>query len=132
MKEPVWLTRLVVEAVHFDQIREHGGLHGLLDEGLLESALARPRHKWTYKRRPDLASLAAAYGYGIVRNHPFRDGNKRIAFLAMVIFVGLNGFDLDADETDVVTAMVTAASGQLTERQLANWVRKHIAPRPKS
>ena len=128
----MWLTRLVVEAVHFDQIREHGGLHGLRDEGLLESALARPRHKWTYKRRPDLASLAAAYGYGLVRNHPFRDGNKRIAFLAMVIFVGLNGFDLDADETDVVTAMVTAASGQLTERQLANWVRKHIAPRPKS
>ena len=132
MKEPVWLTRLVVEAVHFDQIREHGGLHGLRDEGLLESALARPRHKWTYKRRPHLASLAAAYGYGLVRNHPFRDGNKRIAFLAMVIFVGLNGFDLDAEETDVVTAMVTAASGQLTERQLANWVRKHIAPRPKS
>ena len=132
MKEPVWLTRLVVEAVHFDQIHEHGGLHGLRDEGLLESALARPQHKWTYKRRPDLVSLAAAYGYGIVRNHPFRDGNKRIAFLAMVIFVGLNGFDLDAEETDVVTAMVTAASGQLTERQLANWVRKHIAPRPKS
>ena len=132
MKEPVWLTRLVVEAVHFDQIREHGGLHGLRDEGLLESALVRPRHKWTYKRRPDLASLAAAYGYGLVRNHPFRDGNKRIAFLAMVIFLGLNGFHLDADETDVVTAMVTAASGQLTERQLANWVRKRIARHPKS
>ena len=132
MREPVWLTRLVVEAVHFDQIREHGGLHGLRDEGLLESALARPRHKWTYKRRPDLASLAAAYGYGLVRNHPFRDGNKRIAFLAMVIFLGLNRFDLDADETDVVTAMVTAARGQLTERQLANWVRKRIAPHPKS
>lgn len=128
MKEPVWLTRLVVEAVHFDQIHEHGGLHGLRDEGLLESALARPQHKWTYKRRPDLALLAAAYGYGLVRNHPFRDGNKRIAFLAMVIFVGLNGFDLDADETDVVTAMITAAGGQLTERQLANWVRKRIAP----
>ena len=132
MKEPVWLTRLVVETVHFDQIREHGGLHGLRDEGLLESALARPQHKWTYKRRPDLASLAAAYGYGLVRNHPFRDGNKRIAFLAMVIFLGLNGFDLEAAETDVVTTMVTAASGQLTERQLANWVRKHVAPRPKS
>lgn len=128
MKEPVWLTRLVVEAVHFDQIHEHGGLHGLRDEGLLESALARPQHKWTYKRRPDLALLAAAYGYGLVRNHPFRDGNKRIAFLAMVIFVGLNGFDLDADETHVVTAMITAAGGQLTERQLANWVRKRIAP----
>jgi death-on-curing protein len=79
-----------------------------------------------------LASLAAAYGYGLVRNHPFRDGNKRIAFLAMVIFLGLNAFDFGADETDVVTAMVTAASGQLTERQLANWVRKHIAPHPKS
>ncbi len=132
MKEPVWLTRLVVETVRFDQIREHGGLHGLRDEGLLESVLARPQQKWTYKRRPDLASLAAAYGYGLVRNHPFRDGNKRIAFLAMVIFLGLNGFDLDAAEPDVVTAMVTAASGQLTERQLANWVRKHVAPYPKS
>ena len=132
MREPAWLTRLVVEAVHFDQIREHGGLHGLRDEGLLESALARPRHKWTYKRRPDLASLAAAYGYGLVRNHPFHDGNKRTAFLAVVIFLGLNGLDFDADETDVVTAMVTAARGRLTEREFAAWVRKHSAPHPKS
>jgi death-on-curing protein len=129
MKEPLWLTRLVVEAVHFDQIREHGGLHGLRDEGLLESALARSQHKWTYKRRPDLASLAAAYGYGLVRNHPFRDGNKRIAFLAMVVFLGLNGFDLDADEMDIVTAMVTAADGKLSKRQLAEWVRKRVSPR---
>ena len=130
MSEPVWLTQLVVEAVHFDQVREHGGLHGLRDEGLLESALARPQHKWTYKRRPDLASLAASYGYGLLRNHPFQDGNKRVAFLAMVIFLGLNGCDLAADEPDVVTTMVTAAAGHLTEGQLAKWVRKHLVANP--
>ncbi len=124
--EPRWVQRVVVDAIHVDQIREHGGLPGLRDEGLLESALARPRHKWTYKRRPDLSSLAAAYGYGIVKNHPYRDGNKRVAFLTMVVFLGLNGFDLVADEADVVTTMLTAAAGNCSEAEPARWVRSHI------
>lgn len=120
------MRRVVVDAIHLDQIREHGGPPGVRDEGLLESALARPRHKWTYKRRPDLASLAAAYGYGTVKNHPYRDGNRRVAFLTMVVFLGLNGFDLVADEADVVTTMLTAAGGHRSEANLAKWVRSHI------
>ncbi len=124
--EPRWVQRIVVDAIHLDQIREHGGLPGLRDEGLLESALARPRHKWTYKRRPDLASLAAAYGYCIVKNHPYRDGNMRVAFLTVVVFLGLNGNDLVAEEVDVVTMMLTAAAGQCSEADLAKWIRSHI------
>ena len=120
------MQRVVVDAIHLDQIREHGGLPGLRDEGLLESALARPRHKWTYKKRPDIASLAAAYGFGIVKNHPYRDGNKRVAFLTMVVFLGLNGFDLVATETDVVTTMLTAAAGGCSEAELAKWIRSNI------
>jgi death-on-curing protein len=123
MAEPRWVPRVVVEAVHYDQIREHGGPPGLRDEDALEAALARPRHKWNYKRRPDLASLAAAYGYGLVRNHPFRDGNKRVAFLTMAIFLGLNGHELESEEADVVTTMLTLAAGDLSEARLAKWVR---------
>jgi len=128
MAEPRWVPRVVVEAVHYDQIREHGGVPGLRDEDALEAALARPRHKWTYKRRPDLASLAAAYGYGLARNHAFRDGNKRIAFLTMVVFLGLNGHELVADQTDVVTVMLHTAGGHLSEGQLAKWLRTHMVP----
>lgn len=124
--EPRWVKRVVVDAIHLDQVREHGGLAGLRDEGLLESALARPRHKWTYKRRPDLASLAAAYGYGIVKNHPYSDGNKRVAFLTMVVFLGLNGLEVVAEEADVVTTMLTAADGNCSEAELARWIRSHI------
>ncbi len=120
------MQRVVVDAIHLDQIREHGGLPGLRDEGLLESALARPRHKWTYKKRPDLASLAAAYGFGTAKNHPYRDGNKRVAFLTMVVFLGLNGFDLVAAETDVVTTMLTAAAANCSEAELAKWIRSNI------
>ena len=122
------MPRLVIEAVHHDQIREHGGLPGLRDEGLLESALTRPQHKWTYKRRPDLATLATAYGFGLVTDHPFRDGNKRIGFLAMVMFLGLNGHDLVVDDAEVVTTIVATAAGKVTEAQLAKWVRRSMVP----
>jgi death-on-curing protein len=105
---------------------------GLRDENMLESALARPRHKWTYKRKPDLASLAAAYAYGLARDHPFRDGNKRVAFLTMVVFLGLNGQDLIADEPDVVTVMLRTAGGSLPEADLAKWIRARMAPRTHS
>ena len=128
MKEPAWLTRLIVEAIHFDQIREHGGLYGLRDEGLLESALSRPQQKWSYLEDPDPATLAAAYGYGLAGNHPFRDGNKRTAFLAMVTFLGLNDFEFEVEETEAVATMLLLASGQLTEPQLADWLRQHILP----
>ena len=126
MREPRWLPRLVLDAAHFDQLREHGGRPGVRDEGALEAALARPRHKWAYDRKPDLATLAAAYGFGLATAHPYVDGNKRAAFLAMLIFLGLNDLDLDATEPEVVTVMVGLASGQLKERELADWLRGRL------
>lgn len=123
MREPVWLDRAILEAIHFDQIQEHGGRLGVRDEGLIESALARPRNKWAYEEACDLASLAAAYGYGLARNHPFVDGNKRVAFMAMYVFLGLNGWDLDAPEPEVVTVVNDVASRRLGEEELAAWLR---------
>jgi death on curing protein len=127
-REPHWLTRVVIDAVHLDIVLTHGGLRGLRDENALESSLARPRNAWGYGRKPDLAALAAGYGFGLARNHPFHDGNKRIAFLAMVVFLGLNGKDLDAPEAEVVATMLKVASGDLTESALARWVREHLVP----
>jgi death-on-curing protein len=124
--EPLWVSGLVLDAVHLDQLREHGGLPGVREEHTLEAALARPQQRWHYEPQSDLASLAAAYGWGLVTSHPYRDGNKRTAFLAMAIFLGLNGFDLEATPEEVVTTMLAAAAGQLTEAQLADWVRDHL------
>lgn len=123
------MPRLVLDAVHLDQLREHGGLPGIRDEAALESALARPKQKWAYDKDADLALLAAAYGFGIATNHPYRDGNKRAAFLAMATFAGLNGFEIEASEAEVVTVMVGVAAGRLKERQLADWLRAHLVPR---
>ena len=122
-REPKWLTRLVVDAVHNDQIREHGGLAGIRDEAALESSLARPLQKWHYQPQTDIPALAAAYAFGLIRNHPYRDGNKRIGFLAMVTFLGINGYDFDASEEDVVTTILSLASGDLSEERLAEWIR---------
>lgn len=126
MREPRWVPRLVLEAVHLDQLREHGGRPGLRDEHALEAALARPRQKWSYDPAIDLAALAAAYAFGIARNHPFIDGNKRIAFIAMVVFLGLNGEELQASEHEIVQAMVALAAGSLDEADLADWIRQHL------
>jgi death-on-curing protein len=124
VREPSWVPRLVVDAVHLDQLREHGGLPGVRDENALEAALARPGQKWA--PTTDLAALAAAYAFGLANAHPFNDGNKRIAFLTAVVFLGLNGKDLDAAETDVVQVMVVLAGGSLKEQQLAAWLRPRI------
>jgi death-on-curing protein len=112
--------------VHLDQLREHGGRPGVREENTLEAVLACPRQRWHYEPQSDLATSAAAYGRGRVTSHPYRDGNKRIAFLAMVVFLGLNGADLEATQEEVVTTMLAAAAGQLTESQLADWVRDHL------
>lgn len=121
--EPRWIPRLALEAVHLDQLREHGGLLGIRDESALESALARARQRWTYEDGSDLPRLAADYVFGICTNHPFRDGNKRISFLAAAVFLGLNGFDLVADDREVVEMMLAVASGKLDEEAIADWIR---------
>ena len=124
-RRPRWLTRTVLDAIHADQIREHGGLAGIRDENALESALARPQQKWAYER-PDIAMLAAAYAFGIARNHPYRDGNKRIAFLAIATFLGINGFDLSASDAEVVSEMLSLAAGDVSEDELAGWIRARL------
>ncbi|HEX6314237.1 MAG TPA: type II toxin-antitoxin system death-on-curing family toxin [Gemmatimonadaceae bacterium] len=120
------MPRILVEAIQFDQIRSHGGLAGLRDEGALESALGRPRNRFAYGRKPDLATLAAAYAFGLARDHPFQDGNKRIAFLTAVVFLGLNGYDLEVSDEDVVANIVALAAGRLREAKLAAWIRRNM------
>ena len=127
--EPKGLSRVVVDAIHADQVREHGGLPGVRDEGSLESALARPRQKWHYADRTDLPTLAAAYAFGLVKNHPYRDGNTRIGFLALVTFLGVNGHDFSATEAEVVAEIMALADGRVSEEALADWIRQHSARR---
>jgi death-on-curing protein len=101
---------------------------GVRDEHVLESTLARPQQRWAYGRTRDLASLSASYGFGLARNHPYRDGNKRVAFMAMGIFLGLNGWEIDAPEEEVVRVMLGLAAGRISEVTLAKWVRSHLVP----
>lgn len=122
MNEPRWLTRQMVEAFHTDQLRQHQGRAGIRDENLLESALHRPVNKWHYGET-ELATLAAAYGFGLAANHPFIDGNKRVAFVSMVVFLRLNGLGFHAPQAEVVEVLRAVANRTLTEEQLAHWVR---------
>ena len=124
--EPRWLPRLVIDAIHHDMLTTHGGLPGLRDESLLESALARPKQILAYSAEADIAALAAAYACGLARNHPFNDGNKRVAFMAMAVFVELNGLEFDAPEAEVVDVMLSLAAGELEEVQLADWLRVRL------
>jgi death-on-curing protein len=128
-RKPIWLSRLVVDAIHADQVREHGGPLGVRDENALESALARPQQKLAYDSAIDMAGLAAAYAFGLARNHPYRDGNKRIAFLALVTFLGLNGIEFETTEDDVVATILALAEGSLPEERLALWIRGRMAQR---
>lgn len=122
------MDRAVVGVIHHDQLQQHGGGYGVRDEGLIESALARPRNKWAYEPSSDLATLAAAYGYGLTKNHPFVDGNKRVAFMVMYTFLGLNGCELNAREEEVVTVMRELAAGDRTEAALASWLCEKLTP----
>ena len=128
MSDPRWLRLEVVLAVHEQQIAEHGGAPGLRDRGMLESALARPQQKAAYGE-PDLADLAAAYAFGIARNHPFVDGNKRVAFVALELFLRINGFELVADDRACLAVMLDLAAGELEEEALAAWVRARLERR---
>ena len=122
------MPRIVVDSSHLDQLRKHGGLSGVRDDDALEAALARARQQWTYEPTSDLASLAAAYAFGLARAHPFSDGNERTAFVTMMTFLGLSMKELSATEMDVVQMMVALAGGEVTEAVLADWIRARLIP----
>ncbi len=127
MTAPVWIAEAVVLALHEEHLAEHGGPAGLRDLGLLQSALARPQNLAAYGK-PDIAALAASYGYGIVRNHPFIDGNKRTAFTATELFLFLNGWELVADDATCVVTILQLATGQMSEESFADWLRANSIP----
>ena len=122
--EPVWVLKSAVLAFHLRQLTEHGGGEGVRDEGLLDSALDRPQNKFAYEN-PDLFTLAAAYAYGIATNHPFVDGNKRTAYVTALTFLRLNGFRVDASQTDKYDIFIRLAAGEIDESELARWFREN-------
>lgn len=130
MTDWVWPDREVIVAVHEMQLAEHGGLAGVRDAGLLDSALSRAPNLAAYGQ-PDAAALAAAYGWGPSRNHPFIDGNKRTGFVAAELFLNLNGHDLQATDADCVLTMFGVAAGEVSEDAFAAWLRSHIVMRAK-
>ncbi len=128
MSEYKWLTRDAIEIIHAEQLAEHGGLAGLKSDNALESALARPLNKFAYGET-DLFALAAAYLYGITRNHPFSDGNKRTGFLAAYTFLFINGMIIEADQAVVVAFVLSVSAGEIDEDGAARFLRDHCAPR---
>ena len=124
MKAPLWLTRATVDDMHTNQIAEHGGSYGVRDPHLIESALARPQHVYAYDDKCDLATLAAAYAFGLAKNHGYIDGNKRTAFVAAYAFLNANGYDIYPEsEADVERVMVGVASNKVTEAEVSAWLR---------
>ena len=124
--EPEWLSLDLALAIHDRQLAEHGGPTGVRDQGMLESALARPLNQWTYGE-DDLCALAAAYAYGIARNHPFADGNKRTAWVFARLFLRLNGQTLAFAPRDAIDIVLALAASELSEDELADWFRQHLA-----
>ena len=125
---PVWIDKRALLLLHAESLSLFGGAAGLRDEGLLDSALARPVNQLLYVEGIDLAALAAAYGHGLAKNHPFVDGNKRAAFLAIGLFLALNGKRLGADRVEAIHTILALAAGTLSEAQLANWIRANLGP----
>ena len=130
MKPPKWVDRRAVVLLHGETLAQHGGLAGLRDPGGLEAALARPLHLHTYEPESDLARLAAAYAFRIVRNHPFNDGNKRAGFLALGLFLECNGRQLTADPIEAIAIILRLAEGKLNESELAGWIRQNMRTTP--
>jgi death-on-curing protein len=127
VKEPVWLRKDVLLAVHERLLAEHGGSSGIRDDGLLESALGRPRNLFAYAK-PTIFDLAAAYACGVIKDHPFVDGNKRTGFMAAYLFLGRNGYDFTAEESDVVLSTLGVAEGKVNEEHYAAWLGKNSTP----
>ena len=127
MTEPIWINLRVMKAFHDRQINEHGGLPGLREEGLLLPALSRPQNAFHYSdTKPDVAELAAAYGFGLAKNHPFNDANKRTALIAMRVFLKLNGYDLVASPEDKYKSIIRVAASDISEDEIAQWIRKNL------
>jgi death on curing protein len=124
MDEPIWISSTIAQFIHDDQIASHGGAYGLLNSGMLESALSRPQNLYAYERA-DLFTLAAAYGYGIAKNHAFIDGNKRTAFMVMFTFLQINGWRLVVPEPEVVVTMLQIAAGEISETLLSDWLSQN-------
>jgi len=122
MNEPEWVDARVVESFHYEQIREHGGLHGIRDQGMLDSALNRPQQSFAYSS-PDLCAMAAAYAFGLAKNHPYLDGNKRTAAITCELFLNLNGIQFTVDEVVKYPHYLALASGEHTEESFADWLR---------
>lgn len=129
MTEPVWVDLAVVLAIHDEQLAEHGGQSGVRDRGLLESALARPRNQFSYGEL-SVTRLAASYAFGISRNHPFLDGNKRTSLVVAELFLMLNGLELVATDAECITTFLALAAGELTEDELAEWIAANSTAAP--
>jgi death-on-curing protein len=127
--EPKWISKRVLLLLHEESLAEFGGARGLRDDGLLESALARPRNLHAYNGASTLTELAAAYGFGIAKNHAFVDGNKRAAFLSIGLFLSINGYRLAAHQSDAIRTMLKIASGGMDEAALASWLAAHVVAR---
>ncbi len=124
-----WISKRALLLLHDESLAEHGGASGIRDEGLLESALARPENLAAYGE-PDIAALAAAYGFGLAKNHPFIDGNKRAAFLAVGLFLALNGQRLVVSQAEATATVRALAGSEITEEAFAAWIRAHAIRRP--
>lgn len=128
MTDPKWVSVQVALSIHSAQLAEHGGIDGVRDLGLLESAMARPQHLASFGS-PTLCESAASYGFGIARNHPFADGNKRTAFVVCLLFLAKNGLEVTATDADCIRVFWSLAAGELTESELAEWLVDHVRPR---
>ena len=128
MTEPVWVEKEALLLLHGKSLARFGGLEGVRDEGLLDSALARPLNAFHYDGLRDIAWLAASYAFGLAKNHPFADGNKRAAFMAVGLFLGANGWELDVDPAEAIRAVLALAGGEIGEGEFAAWLRLHIKP----
>jgi death on curing protein len=124
--EPTWLNAEIALAIHDRQLAEHGGMQGERDNNLLDSALTKPINRWNYGDH-DFANLAASYAYGVARNHPFIDGNKRTAWVLARLFLAINECELRFDKEDATRTMIALAAGELTEEEMADWFRQHLA-----
>ena len=129
VQQPKWVDSEAIRSLHRRHLAEHGGADGIRDEGLLDSALMRPQQRWHYEPESSLAALAASYCYGLARNHPFVDGNKRTATVAMLLFLALNGQRLEATEDERYDQVLGLAAGEVEEEALATWLSTRIRPR---